>query len=328
VVDYRNFRNTDPPHLVELWNASFPGRGAVTLRGSNLLERHVFAKPFFDPNGIVIAEENQRVVGYGHFGRCQAEGSDMQGVTCALAVLPSHRRRGIGTQLLYRGEEYLLQQGAKQMLAGGHGAQSPFYAGIYGGSDSPGFLRSDPAAEPFFRRHRYNVRDVILVLQRKLETPLKTPDPRFCALRDRYDIIMGSPRTLGGWWEECTIGCLEPIEFVVEDRQKQEFVGRALIWEMEGFSQRWGKPSIGILNFWIREDYRGQGLGKLLMTQVLRQIQEQFFEVAEIQIAEKNNVALSLLRGLGFETVDRGQIFTKSVSVEVAPVAKNPTPKA
>lgn len=314
MIDYRNFRNTDPPHIVELWNTSLPNRGAVSLRGSNLLERHVFAKPFFDPAGVVIAEENNQVVGYGHFGGCQSpDATEVHGVVCALAVKPSHRRRGIGSQILYRGEEYLLQRGAKQILGGGHGALSPFYAGIYGGSDSPGFLKSDAAAEPFFKRRRYGVQETILVLQRKLEAPLKTPDPRFCTLRNRFNIIMGSPRTLGGWWEECTLGCLEPIEFVVEDREKNELVGRALVWEMEGFSQRWGKPAIGILNFTVREDYRGQGLGKLLMTHVLRQIQEQFFEVVEIQISEKNLVALSLLRGLNFETVDRGQIYAKAM---------------
>lgn len=314
MIEYRNFRNTDPPHLVDLWNASLPGRGAVALRGSNFLERHVFAKAFFDPAGVILAEENQHVVGFGHFGGCQStDGNEIQGVTCAVVVEPPHRRRGIGSQILYRGEEYLLQRGAKQMLAGGHGALSPFYAGLYGGSDSPGFLKSDAAAEPFFRRHRYNVRDVVLVMQRKLEAPLKTPDPRFCSLRNRFNIVMGSPRTLGGWWEESTLGCLEPIEFVVEDLEKREIVGRALVWEMEGFSQRWGKPSIGILNFFVRESYRGQGLGKLLMTHLLRQIQDQFFEIAEIQISEKNLVALSLLRGLGFENVDRGQVFIKAV---------------
>ena len=313
MIDYRIFRNTDPPHLVDLWNASMPSRGAVALRGGNLLERHVFAKPFFDPAGVILAEENTQVVGFGHFGGCRSnDGNEVHGVTCAVVVNPSHRRRGIGTQLLYRGEEYLQQRGAKQLLAGGHGSLSPFYAGIYGGSDSPGFLKSDSAAEPFFRRHRYNVQEVVLVMQRKLEAPLKTPDPRFCALRNRFNIIMGSPRTLGGWWEECTQGCLEPIEFVVEDLENRELVGRALVWEMEGFSQRWGKPSIGILNFSVREGYRAQGLGKLLMTHLLRQIQEQFFEIAEIQISEKNLVALSLLRGLGFETIDRGQIFAKA----------------
>jgi ribosomal protein S18 acetylase RimI-like enzyme len=313
VVDYRNFRNDDPPRLVELWNESLQGRGAVAISGSSVLERHVFAKPFFDPAGVVLAEENNRVVGFGHFGGCQAaEGGEIHGVACVVAVAPSHRRRGIGSQILYRGEEYLLQRGAKTLFGGGHGSLNPFYAGLYGGSDSPGFLKSDSAAEPFFRRHRYSVREVVLVLHRKLETPLRTPDPRFCSLRNRFNIVMGSPRSLGSWWEECTLGCLEPIEFAVEDRAKSELVGRALVWEMESFGQRWGKPAIGILNLSLREDHRGQGLGKLLMTHVLRQIQEQFFEVVEIQISEKNLVALSLLRGLGFETVDRGQVYVKS----------------
>lgn len=314
MVEYRNFRNTDPPHIVDLWNASLPNRGAVVLQGSMMLERHVFAKPFFDPAGIILAEENEQTIGFGHFGGCQSvEGNEVHGVVCAVAVLPGQRRRGIGSQILYRGEEYLLERGASKIFAGGHGSLNPFYAGLYGGADSPGFLKSDPAAEPFFRRHRYAVQDVVLVMQRKLDTPLKTLDPRFASLRNRFDIVMGSPRSLGGWWEECTRGCLEPIEFVVEDRAKKELVGRALVWEMEAFGQRWGKPALGILDFTIRDDYRGQGLGKLLMTHVLRQTQEQFFEIVETQISEKNLVALSLLRGLGFETVDRGQIFAKAL---------------
>ncbi len=314
MVEYRTFRNTDPPRLVDIWNASFTGRGAVAIRSSTILERHVFAKPFFDPQGLILAEDDGRVVGFGHFGGCQSEdGTEVHGVTCAVAVLPSHRRRGVGTQILYRGEEYLLQRGAKQLFAGGHGSLSPFYAGLYGGSDSPGFLKSDGSAEPFFRRHRYSVKDVVLVMQRDLATPLRAIDPRFCELRNRYNIVMGSPRTLGGWWEECTMGCLEPIEFVVEDLASHELVARAMVWEMEGFSQRWGKPAIGILNFGVRDDLRGVGLGKLLMTHVLRQIQEQFFEVVETQTTEKNLVAQSLLRGMGFETVDRGQVFAKAM---------------
>lgn len=314
MIEYRKFRNADPPQLVELWNASLAGRGAVTLRGNNSLERHVFAKPFFDPAGLVLAEDNHRVIGFGHFGGVRSSETDeATGVTCALVVHPQYRRKGIGSQLLYRGEEYLVEHGAKQMQAGGHGQLSPFYAGLYGGAGSPGFLKSDPVAEPFFKRHRYAVRDTILVMQRKLDQPIKTPDPRFCELRNRFNIVMGSPRTLGGWWEECTLGCLEPIEFVVEDREKNEIVGRALIWEMEGFSHRWGKPAIGLLNFEVRDDYRGQGLGKLLLTHVLRQIQEQFFEVAEAQISEKNLIAQSFLRSAGFETIDRGQIFAKAM---------------
>jgi ribosomal protein S18 acetylase RimI-like enzyme len=312
VVEYRSFRNTDPPFLVELWNASPPGRGAILLRSATLLERFVFCKPYFDPAGLIVAEEEGHVIGFAHAGGCaSADGGEADGVICAIAVAPAHRRRGIGTQLLYRCEEYLLQLGARHLYAGPHPPLNPFYTGLYGGADTPGFFKSDGHAEPFFRRHRYQVHDVILVLQRKLNQPLKTPDPRFADLRQRFDVMIGSPRSLGGWWDECTLGCLEPLEIVLQDRDKKTIAGRVLLWEMEAFSQQWGKPAIGILHFNIHDDYRGQGLGKLLLTQLLRQMQEQFFELIEIQISEKNLVAMSLLRQLNFESVDRGQVFVK-----------------
>ena len=81
--------------------------------------------------------------------------------------------------MLRRCEAYLHARGARAMQAGQRWPLNPFYLGLYGGSDSPGFLRSDSLAEPFFRRHRYQVRDVVLVMQRKLNQALKAPDPRF-----------------------------------------------------------------------------------------------------------------------------------------------------
>src|SRR5688572_10695523 len=55
VVQYRSFRNTDPPRIVDVWNECFTGRGAVTLRNSTPLETLVFAKPIFDPAGFFLA---------------------------------------------------------------------------------------------------------------------------------------------------------------------------------------------------------------------------------------------------------------------------------
>ena len=310
-MEYRTFRNFDPPLLADVWNTSMTGRGAASLNSSMLLERHVLCKPYFDPNGLFLAMDGEQCVGYAHAGGCQSEdGTEIHGVVCAVMVRPSHRRQGIGTQLLYRCEEYLLERGAQKLFGGGHGQLNPYYAGVYGGSECSGFLKSDSAAEPFLKRHRYQIHDTIVVLQRKLGIALKCVDNRFGPLRNRFNILMGSPRSLG-WWEECMIGSLEPIEYVVEDREKGVFAGRALFWEMDAFSQKWGKPAIGILRFEIQEAYRKQGLGKLLLAHLIRQAQEQFHEIAEIHISEKNLVALSLLRVLNFETVDRGQVFVK-----------------
>lgn len=316
MLEYRTFRNIDPPLLADVWNASVTGRGAVQLRNSSPLERYVYSKPYFDPAGLFLAFDNGQCVGFAHAGGCESEEtSEIQGVVSVVCVRPDYRRRGIGSQLLYQCEEYLLERGAQKLFAGENEGLNPFYVGIYGGCDSPGFLKSDAQAEPFFRRHRYAVRDVVLVLQRKLNQPLRAPDPRFVHLRNRFNITMGSPRNLGGWWRECTLGVLEPIEFAVEDRETREIVARAFVWEMESYAYRWGKPAVGIVGFEVAEAFRSQGIGKLLLSNVLRQVQEQFFEVVEIQVLEKNLVALSLLRSFGFETVDRGQVFLKSTTL-------------
>ena len=65
---------------------------------------------------------------------------------------------------------------------------------------------------------------------------------------------------------------------------------------METFAQQWGKPTIGILRFEIRPDLRGQGLGKLLLTTLIKQMKEQFFELMELQVSESNLVTLGLCR--------------------------------
>src|SRR5262249_37521350 len=131
-----------------VWNEALTGRGAVRMRNSSPLERHAFAKPYFDPDGLIVAEEDGACVGFAHagFGANGVEsGLDPSaGVICLVAVRASHRRRGIGSELLGRCEAYLRARGATALFAGPLRPADPFYLGMYGGSDLPGFLASDP----------------------------------------------------------------------------------------------------------------------------------------------------------------------------------------
>jgi ribosomal protein S18 acetylase RimI-like enzyme len=113
------------------------------------------------------------------------------------------------------------------------------------------------------------------------------------------------------WWQECVFGLVEPLEFFLEEKSGGKFAGRVLDWEMEGFSWRWNLPSVGVSRLEIREDLRRQGLGKFLLAQVLRTVQEQFFELAEIQVPESNEPAINLCRCLGFEQVDVGRQYQR-----------------
>src|SRR5262249_38307850 len=153
------------------------GRGAVVFPNSTLLERFVFSKPIFDPSGLFVAHEEGRCVGFAHAAMSQACSvqSELEpvGVICLIGVRPSHQRQGIGSELLRRSEEYLRKQGAKTLRGGPHWPHNPFYLGLYGGCDSPGFLASDIRAEPFFTRHSYRPVSKILVMQRVLDHTIK-----------------------------------------------------------------------------------------------------------------------------------------------------------
>src|SRR4051794_15510490 len=68
VIHYRTFRNPDPPALLEVWNACCTSRGAAPFRVTTLLEYFTFAKPYFDPAGMILAVEDGKVVGFVHAG--------------------------------------------------------------------------------------------------------------------------------------------------------------------------------------------------------------------------------------------------------------------
>src|SRR5207302_9849361 len=107
--------------------------------------------------------------------------------------------------------------------------------------------------------------------------PWSVADPRFGPLRSQYRIRMCSPRRLKDWWQECTIGVVEPLEFRLEDRGGR-MKARALAWEMEGFSSRWGWPAVGVIDFVVEANSRRLGLGKYFLTSILKQLQDQYFQ--------------------------------------------------
>jgi ribosomal protein S18 acetylase RimI-like enzyme len=315
VVTYRSFRNTDPPGLVEIWNESLGGRGSVRLRNASPLERFVFAKPYFDPDGLIVAEEGGVRLGFVHagFGANDNETAlnKTAGVTCLLLVRPSHRRRGIGTELLKRSEDYLRLAGAKTLFAGPMQPLNPFYLALYGGSDLPGFLTSDPDAEPFFTKRGYRTWETRLVFHRKLDQPINIADGRFPGIRRRYEVRALPQIPIGTWWRECVLGPLEPVEFRLEELESGRPVARAAAWEMEGFSWRWNQPSVAIVELEVREDLRRQGLAKFLLGQILRYLKDQYFGIVEIQTMKQNEPAINLYRGLGFEQVDVGHLYRR-----------------
>jgi len=320
VIHYRTFRNTDPPLLVDLWNRSCTGRASAFLSGANLLEYFVFAKPYFDPQGMIFAcSDNAGVpagpVGFVHAGfLANVQGTALdrtQGMVSLLAVQPSHRHQGIGAELLRRAEAYLLQAGAKVVTAGPQGWNNPFAFGLYGGSQTPGYLDSDASARPFLEKKGYQLHSSWLVMQRPLDRPVRVADGRLAGLRQRFEIHVG-PRRGATWWQECVLGPLELQEFSLVERTTQQTVARLTLWELDTYARRWNEQVMGVVELEVEPALRRQGVGRFHLAQVLRYLQDQLFNQVEVQIPEDNRAALDLVRSLGFDQVDVGRSFRRT----------------
>jgi ribosomal protein S18 acetylase RimI-like enzyme len=316
VVHYRSFRNTDPPALMTIWNEALTGRGAVRLRNSLPLENCVFAKLYFDPAGLVVAEEDSQLVGFGHagFGANAAESalSYAQGVICMLLVRPAWQRRGIGSELLRRCEAYLRQHGAQTIYAGAHRPLDPFYFGLYGGSDLPGVLDSDAAAGAFLRRHGYVPGPARRIYHGRLANLAKSAGLSH-PLRSRLELCVEvAPARALTWWRNCVLGLVEPLRFRLQERSSGATVASALVYELEGFSWRWNQPAIGLLEVQVEPSWRRQGLARLLLSQIFRYVHEQCFELIELQVAEDNAAGVHLCQSLGLTWVDTGRPYRRT----------------
>ncbi|MGL6073094.1 MAG: GNAT family N-acetyltransferase [Fimbriiglobus sp.] len=295
------------------------GRGAYPLRSPQTLERWLFSKTFYTNDDLLFAQdsETQKLVGFALMGLGPNEDfsalEPTQGVVCLVVVHPEFRRQGIGKELLSRAEAKLRERGATTITVGPQSPNSPYLFGLYGGSNCPGLLASDEAFTPFLAQHGYTPAASTLVFQKKLDAPLTIVDSRFGMLRRRYDPQSLRVANISHWWQECQWGVLEPLEVRLFDKLTSLPAARAVVWDLEGFAWRWNQPSAGILDVQVRQDLQRLGLGKLILSHVLRLLQDQFFAVAEMQVPSTDTAMIGLCKAVEMEQVDTGHSYRKSV---------------
>lgn len=317
MTSYRTFRNTDPPRILALWNRqSAVSRGFGKLSGCDQLEHLIFAKPYFDRNGLILACDGDRIVGICHagFGADESESGleKVSGAICMLLVDPEYRRQGIGSQLLCLGQAYLNTHQAQVQYAGAIRPVNAFYLGLYGGSEMPGILNSDAEVSEFFRKRNYEPVDCCLVYQRRLDNLQALTDPRVALLRRQIELTVEPWPTPPTWWRACTVGPMPALRYEMLDQTTRESIGYSWVWVMESFTQAWNVTSVGIADFEIRPERRRQGYGKLMLYSVLRHLQEQNIILVEVQTMERNAAARGLYEALEFEHCDTGHVYRKA----------------
>ena len=311
MIEYRHYRNNDSPGLLILWNESGLARGGATDITLSLLDLLLFSQPYFDRQGLILACEDDRLVGMVHAGfGCNEQRSDLSqddGVICQLLVHPERRRQGIGSELLERAKAYLLQRGATTIHAGPGPGRDPFYCGLYGGSEAAGFLATDEGVSEFLAAKGFDAADRYAVFQRPLELDKGEPvDFRGVQWRRRVRIEISPQHNDGDWWWNTRIGRLDYVRFQLFHKDGDELIASLTLIGLDQFLSKWNSRAIGLTDIHVVEHHRRQGLGRLLITETLRRLKQETINLVEAHAGESDEALTGLLASCGFQRVDAG----------------------
>lgn len=314
-MQFRPFRNSDPPRIARLWSAQPPQRGLARNVTARVLETYVFAKPYFNHEDFIIAEDGDELVGFAHVGfGPNAERDNIStemGATCMLLVSPERPFSTTATELLSQAEQRLKQRGARLLYAGSIAPINPYYLGLYGGSELPGVLLSDHRLVDLYNRSGYREIDRTVILQKELGEFRPPIDRRMVQLKRSMVVEVDAVPHQGDWWDACVSPPHEPTRFEILPKRGGSPCGSVRFWVIEPFSNTWGKLCVGLTKLHINEDQRGKGMATYLNSEALRHLQLNGVQLVEAQTMLHNKAALDVYARLGFEEVDQGVIFRK-----------------
>lgn len=280
-----------------------------------LLEELVFARPYFDRHGLIVAVEEDRPVGFVHAGLGAADdlgGPDQSlGTTCLLLVSPHENRKEIQAQLLLASQDYLRQRGARQIFGGCVFPVNPFYLGLYGSSDLPGVLASDADQSALFRDSLYRETQRRVLLNRPL-TGFRPPiDRRLIQLRRRCEVTAVNEVIPDNWWEACVWMHADLTRYELRFRDSADALISATFWDIVPISKSWGVQAVGLARLDDTPEARSEGMTTFLLSAAMFDLQRHGAALLEAQAPAKDATLLAVFKELGLAAHDEGVLFVK-----------------
>lgn len=313
---YRPYRNTDSPALASLWNRACLGPNSVRPLNVHEFDFLAIGKRVFDRNGLIVAERDDRLVGFAHAGFGPSDPPGPPGVldralgtVAMLVVEPGLDDPEIPRQLILHAERYLRRHGADVFYCGGQYPLNPFYWGLYGGSEFAGVLESHAAFVEAATRAGYEPVATTALLEADLAGP-EARDPRLVGLRRIYRVEIEEDALLPSWWEAQAIGLFHPTRVALLDKQDARSVARAWTWDIaSGFAIGDGRSRTGLIHLEVNPSHRQLGLGKLLVAECMKHARAQLADLLCVQTSTTNEPALSLYESLGFDPVETSTLY-------------------
>jgi ribosomal protein S18 acetylase RimI-like enzyme len=322
MIEIRPFRNADPPVIVELWRACSGAQWIYEPVSCELFEQFIFGRLYFDYDGLLIAFDGLRPIGFVHTGFGPNETFDAieydLGAICQLRVRSDLENDNLTTaevaeQLLERAEAYLRGRGAKVIYGGAIRPLDGFYLGLYGGSELPGVVHDDLVVFELFSNHKnYRPSSDTVVFRgdlRVLQIPM-TRQLIQTRRRMRVDTIVDPVER--NWWDVSVRGDLRMSRYELRTKAGDgDPIGYAMIREMDLADAISTVRRVGLTELWIDPEHRRQGLVTFLLSEVFHQLIRAGIAQVDVQTMAENSAGVGLYEKLGFDEIDRGTVFRR-----------------
>lgn len=308
----RSFQGIDTQGLIEIWNQSVPSDG-VTL---DVLERKVLLDANFEADGLIVAEEDKSLVGFMVclVRRVPMEGvglQENQGWVSMFGVHPEHRRKGIGTHIWKKAEEFFKKRNRKTVSISPYspnyfvpGLDMEEYVDGIKFLEKMGFKQVVTSLSMDNQIITYRIPEKILENEKRLEKDGITIQPYRRGLLMPYMEFM--KKHMPGDWIRLarenlallTIGKFKEEQILVA-LKGEEIIGYAQF-EEEHFGP-----------FGVRDDYQGKGIGGVILARTIETMHNRGHHCA--WFLWTGDDAARLYQRVGFKETRRFAIMRKEL---------------
>jgi ribosomal protein S18 acetylase RimI-like enzyme len=318
MLTFRPFRNTDPPLLTALWRAHVGRPGMPGHITCELLEQLVFSKLYFDHEGLILAVDDERLVGLVHagFGPNEARNAlaHQTGVISLLLVHPGSPPQ-LAVDLVERAENYLQSRGAREVFGGGVSPACPFYTGLYGLSEPPGVFDHDEVFRDALLARGFRPSVQTLTFQRDLEGFVAPMDRQQMEIRRRMIVEVTVDAPTRTWWEACLWSGFELIRLELMPRGSSTPSAWAVFRNLEPQGASGVYRGAGLIEICVDEHSRRRGLAVFLMSEACRQFVRQGITNLTAQTQVDDAATRGLLAKLGLGSTLTGAVYRKNGDV-------------
>lgn len=281
-----------------------------------LLEAQVFAKPYFQPKNLLIAEMEGKLAGMAHLvlgGPLLSEDlrTEIANLPIILAAnIPEAAE--VEDALVQAAEAIVRETSATSILLGGTADPGPFYFGLAKGSCNRGALVSDKRMIDLASRHGFDNSQSWRVYSRALRGFRPPVDRNQIAARRSLNVMREDDPPYTSYRDACIYMHQHRTRYSLVQKQNSQELAHLTVVQMEAFSHLRGVRMSGIVDM-HRLDACTEVQAQFFLAETLRQMTEEGTAVVETQVATNNAALTQVVETLGFEAIDELRLMSKSI---------------